>query len=248
MKPHLQIHDIYAGYGDSVVVQDVSIDLQAGGSLAVLGRNGAGKSTLLATLAGTTRLHSGHIRLNGHDLTSAPSYQRARSGLGWVPQERAVFTTLTVDENLSVVARPGYWNTQRVYECFPRLAERRHNRGAQLSGGEQQMLSIGRALMLNPCVLMLDEPLEGLAPMVATDLLQILSNLMLKHAMTVIIVEQNPQQILPITEQAIILERGRIVLRSCSETLLTDADSLDQWLGIQTKTSKTKFVRTAQTI
>ncbi len=235
MKPHLQIHDIYAGYGDSMVVQGLSIDLQAGGSLAVLGRNGAGKSTLLATLAGTTRLHSGHISLNGHDLTLAPSYQRARKGLGWVPQERAVFTTLTVDENLSVVARPGYWNTQRVYDCFPRLAERRRNRGGQLSGGEQQMLSIGRALMLNPHVLMLDEPLEGLAPMVATDLLQTLSSLILNHAMTVIIVEQNPQQILPITEQAIILERGRIVHRSVSKTLLSDTDSLEQWLGIKAK-------------
>lgn len=232
MNDLLILDDIHAGHGDSVVIQGVSITLVAGSSLAVLGRNGAGKSTLLETLAGTTRLHSGRIVLNGHDFGRTPPFQRARQGLGWVPQERAVFSTLTVDENLDVVARPGYWNVQRIYECFPPLAERRHTFGGQLSGGEQQMLAIGRALMLNPRVLLLDEPLEGLAPMVADDVLQTLTRLMHDHAMAVIIVEQHPQQILPITDDAIILERGRIVHRAPSKTLLADTDSLERWLGV----------------
>ena len=167
MDNSLILEDIHAGHGDSIVIQGLSVEVATGSSLAILGRNGAGKSTLLETLAGTARLHSGRIMLNGHDLTQVPAFQRARLGLGWVPQERAIFSTLTVDENLNVVARPGYWNVKRVHECFPRLAERRHHLGGQLSGGEQQLLAIGRTLMLNPQVLLLDEPLEGLAPMVA---------------------------------------------------------------------------------
>ena len=232
MDNPLILEDIHAGHGDSVVIQGLSVTVATGSSLAILGRNGAGKSTLLETLAGTTRLHSGRIMLNGHDLTRVPSFQRARLGLGWVPQERAIFSTLTVDENLNVVARPGYWTMKRVHECFPRLAERRHHLGGQLSGGEQQLLAIGRTLMLNPRVLLLDEPLEGLAPIVADDVLQILTRLMREHTMTVLIVEQHPQHILPITEKAIILERGRIVHRADSTVLLTDTNSLEQWLGV----------------
>lgn len=232
MDNHLFVEDIHAGHGDSVVIQGLSVKVATGSSLAILGRNGAGKSTLLETLAGTTRLHSGRIMLNGQDLTRTPAFQRARLGLGWVPQERAIFSTLTVDENLNVVARPGYWTMQRVHECFPRLAERRHHLGGQLSGGEQQLLAIARTLMLNPRVLLLDEPLEGLAPMVAGEVLQILTRLTREHTMTVLIVEQHPQHILPITEQAIILERGRIVHRADSISLLTDTTRLDQWLGV----------------
>lgn len=232
MDNHLIVEDIHAGHGDSVVIQGLSVKVATGSSLAILGRNGAGKSTLLETLAGTTRLHSGRIMLNGQDLTRTPAFQRARLGLGWVPQERAIFSTLTVDENLNVVARPGYWTMQRVYECFPRLAERRHHLGGQLSGGEQQLLAIARTLMLNPRVLLLDEPLEGLAPMVAGEVLQILTRLTREHTMTVLIVEQHPQYILPITEQAIILERGRIVHRADSISLVTDTTRLDQWLGV----------------
>lgn len=233
MSPHLIFDEVHAGYGEAVVLQGVSFELAAGGSLAILGRNGAGKSTLLETLAGTARLHSGRIVLDGCSLGQMPAYQRAHRGIGWVPQERAVFTTLTVDENLSVVARPGYWNIRRVRDCFPRLAERRHNLGGQLSGGEQQMLAIGRALMLNPSVLLLDEPLEGLAPMVAADVLQTLTRLVRDHAMTIIIVEQHPQQVLPITEQAIILERGRIVHGADSHALLADTGLLEQRLGVR---------------
>lgn len=232
MTTHLIVDSVYAGYGDSVVLQGISFEMSQGSSLAILGRNGMGKSTLLATLIGTTQQHKGRISLDGHDLTLMPSFRRARMGLGWVPQERAVFSTLTVDENLDVVARPGYWNTKRVYDCFPRLAQRKHHLGAHLSGGEQQMLSIGRALMLNPRVLMLDEPLEGLAPMVARDLLQTLTDLVHKHAMTIIIVEQHPQQILPLTQEAIILERGQTVYQGSSADLLARPEQLERWLGV----------------
>lgn len=238
MNAHLQISDLYAGYGSSTILHGISLSLDTGDSLAILGRNGAGKSTLLATLAGTTHVHSGHIRLNGSDLTQQPGYRRARAGLGWVPQERAVFSTLSVEENLTVVARPGHWTVERVYACFPRLADRRQNLGGQLSGGEQQMLAIGRALMLNPRVLMLDEPLEGLAPLVAHDLLQTLAMLIRDHAMTVIIIEQHPAQVLPLTQQAIILERGRIVHRDASTNLLADTQTLEHRLGVTSDTRR----------
>lgn len=233
MSLNLILDKLHAGYGSSTVIQDISLTIDAGSSLAILGRNGAGKSTLLATLAGAAQLHSGRIILNSRNLSRTPSHQRARLGLAWVPQERAVFSSLTVNENLSVVARPGDWNAERVYHCFPRLAERRHNLGGALSGGEQQMLAIGRALMLNPALLLLDEPLEGLAPMVADDLLQTLTALMHDHAMMVIIVEQHPGQILPVTDHAIILERGRIVHRATSQDLLADTRTLEQRLGIE---------------
>lgn len=232
MSKHLILDKVCAGYGESIVLENISLDIGAGDSLAVLGRNGMGKSTLLATLAGTTRLHSGRITLNGNDLSDKPAYQRARMGLGWVPQDRAVFSTLTVDENLDVVARPGYWNAARIHALFPSLAARRRHMGSQLSGGEQQMLAIARALMLNPGVLLLDEPLEGLAPIVSRDLRQTLDCLIRDHAMTVIIVEQHPQHVLPITRQAIILERGQIVHQAASQQLLSEPHNLERWLGV----------------
>ena len=166
MAELLRMERVWAGYGDAIILEDISCTLAAGDSLALLGRNGMGKTTLLATLMGATRLRRGHIFFEGADIAAVPSHQRARAGLGWVPQERDIFRSLTVEENLTVVARPGEWNLAKVYAMFPRLQERRSNLGNQLSGGEQQMLAMGRALMLNPKVLLLDEPLEGLAPII----------------------------------------------------------------------------------
>jgi len=232
MSTQLILENVCAGYGESVVLENVCLNVDAGDSLAVLGRNGMGKSTLLATLAGMTQLHSGRITLDGKDLAGLPAYQRARMGLGWVPQERAVFSTLTVDENLNVVARPGYWSATRIYDLFPSLAARRRHLGSQLSGGEQQMLAIGRTLMLNPGVLLLDEPLEGLAPIISNDLRQTLVRLIRDHAMTIIVVEQHPQHVLPITRQAIILDRGQIVHHAASHQLLSEPHNLERWLGV----------------
>jgi branched-chain amino acid transport system ATP-binding protein len=231
MSELLRLENVWAGYGDAVVLEDVSFTLNAGDSLALLGRNGMGKTTLLATLMGVTRQRRGRILYLGDDIAHVPSHLRAQAGLGWVPQERDVFRSLTVEENLTVVARPGDWTLDRVYEMFPRLRERRGNLGSQLSGGEQQMLAMGRALMLNPKILLLDEPLEGLAPLIAQELLQITSRMVAEGRMAVILVEQHARQILPITQHALVLERGRVVYRGESAALLDDEASLDRWLG-----------------
>ena len=200
-----------AGYGEAVVVQGVDFALEAGRSLALLGRNGTGKTTLLNTLIGVTRRHGGTIALAGRDVTALAPHQRAAAGIGWVPQERNIFKSLSVDENLTAVARPGPWTPQRVYEMFPRLEERKANLGNQLSGGEQQMLAVARALVLNPKLLLLDEPLEGLAPIIVQELLRSIERLVLHEGLSAIIVEQNPRQILPITHDAIVLDRGQVV-------------------------------------
>ena len=171
MAELLQVDAVWAGYGNATVLEDISFSLEPGASLALLGRNGMGKTTLLATLMGATRQLRGRIRFDNRDLTLVPSHRRARAGLGWVPQERDIFPSLSVEENLTVVARPGLWNLQKIYATFPRLQERRANMGNQLSGGEQQMLALGRALMVNPRLLLLDEPLEGLAPLIVQELL-----------------------------------------------------------------------------
>jgi branched-chain amino acid transport system ATP-binding protein len=232
MAELLQAQGVWAGYGAATVLEDISFDLAEGASLALLGRNGMGKTTLLATLMGATRQTRGSLRLAGRDISAVPSHLRARAGLGWVPQERDIFASLSVEENLSVVSRPGDWNLQRVYRLFPRLLERRANMGNQLSGGEQQMLAIARALMLNPRLLLLDEPLEGLAPLIAHELLGIIASLVDEGRMAVILVEQHAHQILPITRNAIVLERGRIVHQGPSEELMERPDLLDRWLGV----------------
>jgi branched-chain amino acid transport system ATP-binding protein len=232
MADLLQAQELCAGYGASTVLEDISFDLAEGASLALLGRNGMGKTTLLATLMGATRLGRGQLRFAGRDITGLPSHLRARLGLGWVPQERDIFASLTVEENLVTVARPGAWNLKRVYELFPRLQERRANMGHQLSGGEQQMLAIGRALMLNPKLLLLDEPLEGLAPLIAQELLAIIAGLVREGSMAVLLVEQHAHQILPITQSAIVLERGRIVHQGTSADLIQRPDLLDRWLSV----------------
>ena len=232
MAELLRVADLSAGYGEAVVVQGIDFALEAGRSLALLGRNGTGKTTLLNSLVGVTRRHGGTIVLAGNDVTALPPHARAAAGIGWVPQERNIFKSLTVDENLTAVARPGPWTAERVYAMFPRLAERRANMGNQLSGGEQQMLAVARALVLNPKLLLLDEPLEGLAPIIVQELLRSIERLVVEEGMSAIIVEQNPKQILPMTHDAVVLDRGSIVHAAPSATLLADRELLDRWLAV----------------
>ncbi|HEV7575982.1 MAG TPA: ABC transporter ATP-binding protein [Caldimonas sp.] len=232
MAELLRVTGLSSGYGEAVVVQGVDFALEAGRSLALLGRNGTGKTTLLNTLIGVTRRRGGTIVLAGRDVTALAPHERAAAGIGWVPQERNIFKSLSVDENLSAVARPGPWTPARAYEMFPRLAERKANLGNQLSGGEQQMLAVARALVLNPKLLLLDEPLEGLAPIIVQELLRSIERLVLHEGMSAIIVEQNPKQILPITHDAIVLDRGQVVHRAPSAALLGDREQLDRWLAV----------------
>lgn len=233
MAKLLEVENITAGYGDAVVLDNVSFALDRGESLALLGRNGMGKTTLLSTLMGVTKLHRGTMAFAGLDLAALPAHARAHAGLGWVPQERDIFPSLTVEENLTVVALPGHWNLERVYETFPRLRERRKNMGNQLSGGEQQMLAMARALMLNPKVLLLDEPMEGLAPLIVQELFHIIKRMVEEGSMAVILVEQHARQILPLTRHALVLERGRVVYGGSSQRLSEDPALLDQWLGVR---------------
>ena len=225
----LELRGIRAGYGDAVVLEDISLELPADGSLAVLGRNGVGKSTLLLTVMGYTRLHSGTIRFLGEDITALPPHRRAQMGIGWVAQEREIFPSLSVEENLTVAARPGRWTLPQVYELFPRLNERRGNMGNQLSGGEQQMLAIARALMTNPRLLLLDEPLEGLAPIIVEELVASLQNL---QGMAIVLVEQHTHTALSLTQDATVIERGRIVHRARSAELARDPGMAERVLGL----------------
>jgi len=232
MAEILHVEGVTAGYGSAVVLEDISFMLDANDSLALLGRNGVGKTTLLVTLMGLTRVSRGRLRFDGRDFATLPTHARARSGLGWVPQERYIFPSLTVEENLGVVARRGAWNVKRVFELFPRLDERRRNLGNQLSGGEQQMLAIGRALVTNPRVLLLDEPMEGLAPIIVQELVKVIGKLIKDGDLAVIIVEQHARLALGITRQALVLDRGRIVYRGESVTLLNDAEQLDRLVAV----------------
>ncbi len=232
MRELLAVEKVSAGYGESIVLEDVSFAMNEGDSLALLGRNGVGKTSLLVTLMGITRLHRGAIRWAGGDLAKVPTWKRSRAGLGWVPQERHMFPTLTVEEHLTVVARPGPWTLQKVYEVFPRLLERRQNMGNELSGGEQQMLAIARALMTNPRILLLDEPMEGLAPIIVQELVRVVRRLVKDEGMSVIVVEQHARLALSLTERAIVLDRGRIVHDSDSASLLADGDKLDRLVSV----------------
>ena len=228
----LEVTGLKSGYGEAVVVQGIDLVLPLGESLALLGRNGTGKTTLLNTLIGVTRRHGGTIALAGRDVTALPAHRRAAAGIGWVPQERNIFKSLSVGENLTAVARPGPWTPRRVYEMFPRLEERKANLGNQLSGGEQQMLAVARALVLNPKLLLLDEPLEGLAPIIVQELLRSIEQLVSGEGMSAILVEQNPRMILPITERAVVLDRGAVVHEGASAELLADRERLDRWLAV----------------
>jgi len=231
-EPLLSLRGISAGYGDSVVLNGIDLDISAGAGLALLGRNGVGKSTLIETVMGFTRLVSGSIHWRGRDITSRKPHQRAREGIGWIPQERCIFPTLTVEENLSVVARPGPVSANRVYEIFPRLKERQQHKGSQLSGGEQQMLAIGRTLMTNPSLLLLDEPLEGLAPIVVEELGQSIMRMSTSGEITLVLVEQHAELALAMTSEAVIIERGRIVHRARSADLRADHGTLNRYIGL----------------
>jgi branched-chain amino acid transport system ATP-binding protein len=226
----LELDGVIAGYGESIVLEGVSLTLLPGGALAVLGRNGVGKTTLLATLMGLTTVRLGSLRWQGRDLRALSTFRRARAGLGWVPQERLVYRSLTVHEHLTAVARPGAWTPPRIYELFPSLDRRRRHLGDQLSGGEQQMLAIARALMTNPRLLLLDEPLEGLAPIVAHELVRVIRTLRADTGMAVIVVEQHARIALSLTDHAIVLDRGRIVYRGESKHLSGDPDALHRLL------------------
>jgi branched-chain amino acid transport system ATP-binding protein len=232
MAELLGIERLRAGYGEAVVLDDISLKLAEGQSLALLGRNGMGKTTLINSIVGVTRYRSGVITLAGRDITRLPPEQRAQAGVGWVPQERNIFKSLTVHENLTAVALPGPWTPDKVYGMFPRLAERKTNLGNQLSGGEQQMLAVGRALVLNPKIVLLDEPLEGLAPIIVEELLSVLTLLIRDEGMSAILVEQNPQKILGVTDHAVILERGAVIYQSTSAALKTDRGVLETHLGV----------------
>ena len=232
MPELLRVTGLSSGYGEAVVVQGVDFALEAGRSLALLGRNGTGKTTLLNTLVGVTRRHDGRIELAGRDVTMLAPHARAAAGIGWVPQERNIFKSLTVDENLTAVARPGPWTPARAYGMFPRLAERKGHMGNQLSGGEQQMLAVARALVLNPKLLLLDEPLEGLAPILVKELLTSIARVVSEEGVSAIVVEQNPRLVLPITQRAVVLDRGAIVHQGASAALLADRDLFDRWLSV----------------
>jgi branched-chain amino acid transport system ATP-binding protein len=235
MSDLLALQQVSAGYGDAVVISNIDLRLRPGESLAVLGRNGTGKTTLLNTIIGVTRQRGGSIMFGGKDLTATRSDKRALAGIGWVPQERNIFKSLTVEENLTAVARPGPWDVNRVYEMFPRLKERRSNLGNQLSGGEQQMLAVARALVLNPKLLLLDEPTEGLAPIIIEELLAALTRIIRGEGMSAIVVEQHAQKILGVTDSALILDRGAIVYASSSKALVEDPAALEQHLGVTAK-------------
>ena len=231
MTELLRIEGLSAGYGDALVIAGLDLAVEDGRSLALLGRNGAGKTTLINALIGATPMRAGSIRLAGVDIAALPSYRRARAGLGWCPQERNIFRSLSVEENLTAVARPGPWSLARVYQMFPRLRERRANMGGQLSGGEQQMLAIGRALLLNPRLLLLDEPTEGLAPTIVDELLGALRTFA-AEGLSMIVVEQKANKILRFTDDAVILNRGAIVHRARSLDLLADEAALRAHLTV----------------
>jgi branched-chain amino acid transport system ATP-binding protein len=232
MTDLLQVENLRAGYGEAVILDRVSFSLAAGETLALLGRNGTGKTTLINTLAGATRQHGGAITLAGVPLHKLSSHARAAAGIGWVPQERNIFKSLTVHENLTAVARPGPWTPARVYELFPRLAERNNNLGTQLSGGEQQMLAVGRALAVNPRLLLLDEPLEGLAPIIVAELLKAIGRITRDEGLSAIIVEQHPQAILAISHRTVVLDHGAVVHSGAARDLLASPELLDRLLGV----------------
>ena len=232
MPEALRLDGVSAGYGETVVLDGVSLAMARDTTLALLGRNGVGKSTLLATIMGHTRLHAGAILLDGADITAIETHRRARRGIGYVPQEREIFPSLTVEENLTLAPRPGRWTLARVFDLFPQLGGRRRNLGNQLSGGEQQMLSIGRALMGNPSLLLMDEPLEGLAPVIVDMLMAGFQRLRAEEGLAIVLVEQHARLALGFADRAVILDRGKVVYDGASASLLADSARLSDLIGV----------------
>jgi branched-chain amino acid transport system ATP-binding protein len=232
-EPLLILQHVTAGYGDAMVLHDVSLELHEHGSLAVLGRNGVGKSTLLLTIMGFTQLRDGKVVWRGVDISRKPPHNRAGIGIGWVAQEREIFPSLTVEENLTVAARSGAWDLAAVFKLFPRLAERRRNMGNQISGGEQQMLATGRALMTNPALLLLDEPFEGLAPVIVDELVAAMRLLLADRKIAILLVEQHTEIALEMTSAAIVLERGAVAHRAPSAALQKDRATLERLVGLR---------------
>jgi branched-chain amino acid transport system ATP-binding protein len=232
MSDWLALNQVSAGYGETVVLEDVSLGVAAGATLALLGRNGVGKTTLLATIMGHTTMHGGTLSLGGKDITRLPVHKRALAGFGYVPQEREIFPSLSVDENLTVAARPGRWDLARVFDLFPRLAERRRNMGNQLSGGEQQMLTIARTLMTNPVVLLLDEPLEGLAPIIVEELTAAIRTMAKDQGIALVLVEQHARLALEFATHSIVLDRGKVVYDGACRALLDDPQRLADLIGV----------------
>ena len=231
-EPLLEMRDVRAGYGEAVVLDGVSVSVPQGGSLAVLGRNGVGKTTLLLAAMGFVSLMQGSVHFEGRDISRLAPHRRARGGLGWEPQEREIFASLTVEENLTVAARPGRWDLAAIYGLFPRLRERRANMGNQLSGGEQQMLAMARTLMTNPKLLVLDEPLEGLAPIIVEELTAAIARMTTDEGMALILVEQHAEVALRLTREAVVIERGQVAHRAPSADLLNDQATLDRFVGL----------------
>jgi branched-chain amino acid transport system ATP-binding protein len=229
----LALRHVSAGYGDTVVLEDVSLALEAGESISVIGRNGVGKSTLLATVMGHTTLHGGEVLLGGASLARVPVFRRARSGLGFVPQEREIFPSLTVRENLAVGARPGPWTAERAFDLFPNLGARLSHAGSLLSGGEQQMLSIARALVTNPSVLLMDEPTEGLAPVIVEALAAALARLSAEGSLSIVLVEQNSRVALAFSARTVVMDKGRIVYDGASAALAADPERLAKLIGVE---------------
>jgi branched-chain amino acid transport system ATP-binding protein len=243
MPDVLCIERLSAGYGEAIVLHELSVSLPEGQSLSLLGRNGMGKTTLINSIVGVTTYIAGRITLLGRDLARLRPDQRAHAGIGWVPQERNIFRSLTVEENLTAIARPGAWTLDRVYQLFPRLAERRRNLGTQLSGGEQQMLAVARALVLNPRLMLLDEPLEGLAPILVQELLAALQRIVREEGSSAIVVEQNAQKVLAITDRAAIIQRGVLVHEGPSRELAANRDVLESYLGVTGAVSRRTAAR-----
>ena len=231
-EPALELDGVSAGYGETVVLEDIRLALAAGETLSIIGRNGVGKTTLLATVMGHNTLHGGDVRLHGETIARLPPHRRNWAGLGYVPQEREVFPSLTLRENLEVAARPGAWTIDKVFGLFPRLAERQRNRGNQLSGGEQQMLAIARALIGNPSVVLMDEPSEGLAPVIVEELARAVKRLATTEGLTMILVEQNTRLALDISPRTAVMDRGRIVFDGASEELKRDPEKLHRLIGV----------------
>jgi branched-chain amino acid transport system ATP-binding protein len=236
-EPLLTLDKVTAGYGDAVVLHDIALSVPENGSLAVLGRNGVGKSTLLLTIMGYTQLRGGRIAWRGQDISRLAPHRRAAGGIGWVAQEREIFPSLSVEENLTVAARPGAWTLNAVFKLFPRLAERRRNMGNQLSGGEQQMLAIARALMTNPALMLLDEPFEGLAPVLVDELIAAIKLMLADRSIAIILVEQHTELALELTTDAMVLERGAVAHRAGSAALREDTATLERLVGLRVAAS-----------